>query len=84
MTAPSVNTEPISVQEAMLSSLGTAEMISRLEAARPISVPVLRSGTAARRLTYQPAVNQRALVLTATSALLVTVALQAFGVATLF
>jgi hypothetical protein len=83
MTVDAANTQPISIQEALMSSMGSAEMVRRLEAAEIVHASDRRSGTAARRLTYEAPVNQRTLVLTATCVLMITVALQAFGVAAL-
>ncbi len=77
-------TEPLSITEAMASSVGSAQIVRRIEEPGPRPRLLLsRTAGPSRRSTYQAPVAQRVLVLAATLALAATGALQAFAVATI-
>ncbi len=84
MTPEPCRTEPLTISEAMASSLASAQAVRRIEEPGP-RPRLLSAGTAAplRRSTYQPPVAERVLVLAATLALAGAGVLQALGLATL-
>ncbi len=77
-------TEPLTISEAMGSSLASAQIVRRIEEPGP-RPKLLSTRTAAplRRSTYQRPMAERVLVLAATLALATAGALQALGLATL-
>jgi len=86
MTPEPYRTQPISIGEAMSSSLGSAQIVRRIEEAgpRPRLLTARTSGAPLRRSTYQPLVAERVLVLAATLALAAAGAAQAYALTTLF
>ncbi len=85
MTPEPYRTRPITIDEAMRSSLASAQIVRRIEEPGP-RPKLLTAGPAAplRRSTYQAPTRERLLVLGATLALAAAGALQALGLATLF
>ena len=86
MTPEPYRTQPISIGEAMSSSLGSAQIVRRIEEAgpRPRLLTARTSAAPLRRSTYQPLVAERVLVLAATLALAAAGAAQAYALTTLF
>ncbi|WP_210481150.1 hypothetical protein [Naasia sp. SYSU D00948] len=77
-------TEPLTINEAMASSVASSRMVRRMEepGPRPRLLVAGASGPL-RRSTYRAPIAQRLLVLAATLALAATGTLQAVGLATI-